>query len=258
MLSLKTKSRWYEEGEKGTRYFYNLEKARYNARTCQTLLINDKEITEEDQILEHLREFYQVLYKKGCTDFTLKNTTQLKTPLEMKKRHGQVSTIDEIDAAVKFYLTFWDTLRKPFQHMMEYSYKQKLIHGTAREGVLNLIPKQDKDTRIPKNLRPITLLNTDYKIIEKCVANRLMAVAEEVIHMDQKGFMPGRRITANIRKLIDLEFICTKNEETGIILDLDIEKAFDRLSFEAIFGCMEYFDVAPYLIEWVRILYSDF
>ena len=34
----KTKIKWYEQGEKSTKYFFYLERARYNARTCHKLI----------------------------------------------------------------------------------------------------------------------------------------------------------------------------------------------------------------------------
>ena len=142
--------------------------------------------------------------------------------------------------------------------MMKLSLDAGIMHPTAREGVLNLIPKPGKDTRIPKNLRPITLLNCDYKIIEKCVAVRLAEVTEQVINMDQKGFMPNRRISANIRKLLDLQKYCENKDKTAVILDLDIEKAFDKLSFSAIFGAMSYFGVSDYITKWIKTLYNSF
>ena len=58
--------------------------------------------------------------------------------------------------------------------MLNKTYEEGILHPTALQGVLNLIPKPNKDSRYVKNLRPITLLNTDYKIIEKCIANKIM------------------------------------------------------------------------------------
>ena len=37
-LMFRSKARWYEEGEKNTKYFYSLEKARYNAKTCYKVI----------------------------------------------------------------------------------------------------------------------------------------------------------------------------------------------------------------------------
>ena len=73
--------------------------------------------------------------------------------------------------------------------------KTSYFTKTARSGILNLIPKANKDTRLVKNLRPITLLNTDYKIIEKAIANKMIPALETIISKDQRGFMKDRRIS---------------------------------------------------------------
>ena len=51
---------------------------------------------------------------------------------------------------------------------------------SQRQGIISLIPKKEKDLLSLKNWRPISLLNTDYKIAIKCIAKRL----EEVIKQD--------------------------------------------------------------------------
>ena len=47
---------------------------------------------------------------------------------------------------------------------------------SQRQGIISLIPKKDKDLLSLKNWRPISLLNTDYKIATKCIAKRLEKV----------------------------------------------------------------------------------
>ena len=137
-------------------------------------------------------------------------------------------------------------------------FEEGTLHESARRGVLNLIPKAGKDVRHIKNLRPITLLNTDYKIIEKAMAKRFDSVLNDIIHRDQTGFMANRRICANIRKVYDLMEFCKDKEIEAILLNLDFAKCFDKISFECIMGSLRYFNFPPYMQKWVEILYSDF
>ena len=61
----RSKVRWYEEGEKNTKYFFSLEKARYNAKTCYKILNElEQEIIQPNLILEEQKNFYSKLYWK--------------------------------------------------------------------------------------------------------------------------------------------------------------------------------------------------
>ena len=109
-----------------------------------------------------------------------------------------------------------------------------------------------------KNLRPITLLNTDYKIVEKMIARRMEIILPKIIHPDQTGFMTNWRISTNIRKVLDLIQFCNNNQVEAILINLDFIKCFDRISFDCIKGSLEFFGFPPYVVTWVTILYQNF
>ena len=71
-----------------------------------------------------------------------------------------------------------------------------------------MLPKKNKDSRYVKNMRPLTLLNIDYKILAKAMDNRLWDVIPSLIHPDQTGFIAGRHIMTNIRKSLDVMEFC--------------------------------------------------
>ena len=71
-----------------------------------------------------------------------------------------------------------------------------------RQGILTLIPKKDKNSLLVKNLRPISLLNLDYKLIAKCIANRIKPVLSNIIPADQTGFLKTDYIGENLIKPI--------------------------------------------------------
>ena len=83
-----------------------------------------------------------------------------------------------------------------------YAYDSGMLSITQRRGIIKLIPKKDSESYFLKNWRPLTLLNCDYKIAAKAIANRIKTVIPRLIINDQTGFLKGRFIGENIR-LID-------------------------------------------------------
>ena len=75
---------------------------------------------------------------------------------------------------------------------------------TASQPVdlLRLIHKKD-DRRLPRNWRPITLLNTDYKLALEIIIERLKRVMTSVVHQGQTCGVVGRSIFSNLQLIKD-------------------------------------------------------
>ena len=70
---------------------------------------------------------------------------------------------------------------------INYSYTEGKFEISQRRGIIKLIPKKDAEPYFVKNWRPITLLNSDYKITAMAIANRLQNVLPKLINCDQTG-----------------------------------------------------------------------
>ena len=271
-LIFRSQAKWYSEGEVNTKYFLNLEKSRYNAKTCVAIFDDEGTLqTEFDHILDEQRKFYQNLYTSDqSVHFNL--PLQENAPLEGPGGDDTQFSLEEVAEAVsglkngscpgpdglpiEIYKMLWRDLRIPLYEAICEIYDNGIFHDTARTGVLNLIPKVNKDTRYLKNLRPITLLNCDYKIVDKTLANRMVPSLCEIINEDQTGFLPGRRITANIRKILDLS--SEEDNAENIVISSDFIKCFDRIEIESVLAAMQHFHFAPVLVKWVKIMYKEF
>ena len=98
---------------------------------------------------------------------------------------------------------------------VNYGFEQGSLSVTQRLGIITLIPKGDKDKNYLKNWRPLTLLNTIYKMVSGCIAERIKPHLDTIIHGDQKGFVSERYIGEAIRTTYDIIEWAKANNKTG-------------------------------------------
>ena len=75
------------------------------------------------------------------------------------------------------------------------------------------------------------MLNVDYKILAKCIANRFKKHIHYLVHTEQTGFMKGRFIDENINKILSIIEHCEKNNIEAMIINIDFEKAYDSIEW---------------------------
>ena len=83
-------------------------------------------------------------------------------------------------------------------------YSNRELPLSQRLGIIALIPKSDKDQRFITNWRPLTLLETFYKLISATLANRMKPVLDKIIGPQQMAYIPGRYIAECSRNTYDL------------------------------------------------------
>ena len=90
---------------------------------------------------------------------------------------------------------------------------------TQKIGIVQIIPKADKDLKLLTNWRPLPLLNTFYKIISGVLVNRLKTVLDYIIGPEQKGYVPNRSIGEITRTTYDIfQYAKEKNLPSMILL----------------------------------------
>lgn len=137
------------------------------------------------------------------------------------------------------------------------------IPNHMNTALITLILKPKKDPLQCSIYQPLSLINTDLKIISKALAMRLDIVIPTLIHLDQTGFIKGRHANDNLRRLFNI--IQLSNDTTFIycpsslciIASLDAEKVFDKVRWPFLFASLKQFGFGEYYSNWIKLLYKS-
>ena len=76
----------------------------------------------------------------------------------------------------EFYRFFWPDICHDLLASYNFASEHGMLSISQRRGIISLIPQKSKDKTILENLRSISLLNVDYKILTKVIAKRIEKV----------------------------------------------------------------------------------
>ena len=278
---LRSKSQWYNEGEKNTKYFLNLEKRHCKQGTISQLKVNDNDLIYTDkEILKECESFYRNLYSSkvatenqdGAFFFPQQKDRTLLNSDEQSLCEGELSIKECLEALksmvsdkspgtdglpCEFYKVFWKDVAEILINSFNYSYEIGKLSISQRRGIIKLIPKKDANLNSIKNWRPLTLLNCDYKIATKAIASRIKMVLPKLVSNDQTGFIRDRFIGENIRLIDSVSKYTKAKNMPGLLLFLDFEKAFDTLEWPFIRKTFEHFGFGPTLLNWLKVFYCN-
>lgn len=131
-----------------------------------------------------------------------------------------------------FFKETWELTEKALHKFTRDIIEGGNIPSEAAEILLVLIPIEERPSSI-RNFRPVSLCNVTVKVISRMIVDRLKAMLCEVISHNQASFVPGRQSCGNFiicqEVAHSLKYI--KAKHGGMILKLDLEKAYDRLEW---------------------------
>ena len=226
----------HEYGDQSTYYFHHLHRQRQQATIMSSLqqqpdspladLCTDAGRRQADSIIvsffsaDSPTGMFQQLPIDVTAQQALLSSVDRQLPFEAQQEcegpHGGI-TLVELHSALKasargkkpgsdglpyeFYTQFWDLLGPELLAVLQASFQTQLtpsLPGSMTQGVITLLYKGRGARSSLDSYRPITLLNSDYKLLAKALATRLGPALQDVVDPTQTAFVPGRWIGDNV------------------------------------------------------------
>jgi len=160
----------------------------------------------------------------------------------------------------EFYRAFWGLVGQQLHDCCQEAFEsaeEDALTPSQKVGVITLLFKGKGLPRDqPSSYRPITLLNTDYKILARAMACRWGSAADEVVDQTQTAFIPNRWIGDNVLAHLEEVDFCHECQVEGVLLFIDSAKAYDRLDVGWLLRCLEALGFGPNARRWVSLLHS--
>lgn len=151
-----------------------------------------------------------------------------------------------------FFKSSWDTIGVEVITATKQFFATNFLPASANSTILTLVPKFPGATKIT-HYRPISCLNTVYKVVSRLLVRILKPILSTLILPSQTAFVKDRLLVENTTLAGELINGYHKNKGTKkITIKVDIAKAFDTLSWEFLFSCLQGLHLPSQLISRLR------
>lgn len=274
--AMRCKLRWFTESNRPTAFFLNLAKSRSKKHLIHSLRKTDGTIThDQSEILSTFADFYAQLYTSDVTSLIAQDhflSLIQHTLSETQHKHTDAPfTMAEADTAIKamgqgkvpgpngitaeVYKALWPVISRAFLAMANECLSTGVFPPSIATGLITLIYKKgDRDN--PENYRPISLLNTSYKLISRMLTARLARVAPFLVEEEQFGFVPGKNIHEAIMTAQCSVDYCDAEAQDAILCLVDQKKAFDMVDHSFLWKILRRMGIGERVVLMIRAMYE--
>jgi hypothetical protein len=155
-----------------------------------------------------------------------------------------------------FYKATWEVIREDLGSILNEMFFEGTITAQQKQGIIVCLPKT-KTMLTPGDRRPITLLNTDYKLVTRMIVQRLRPIIEKYLSKTQYCGVPGNTILVAVATVRDTIAYAEHTNTLMCVLALDFQQAFDNISHDYLFTILRSYGLTSRFVNVIRNLCSE-
>jgi hypothetical protein len=268
---------WLKEGERNTKFFHrSVMQRRHSNRITHLTSDTGEHLHAHEDIATTLTNYYRDLLTEPSLNRSeaIAKITQHVPSLVTQEQNATLLrpiTIEEVDQALQdtpkrkapgpdgftsdFFHHCWPIIRKEVWEIIEDSRATGQVLQALNTTFLTLLPKEGQ-AHHPKQFRPIALCNVIYKLLTKVIARRLKPILPTIISPEQSGYIEGRQILDSVILVHEVIHSLQKTKTPGMLLKLDLSKAFDKISWAYMRDLLLAFGFEERWVSWILNLTS--
>lgn len=273
---IRSKAHIIDSNENPTSYFFQTETSKNTDKLIYKIQKDGISFTDTENITNCFTHFYKELYAEETVDLSLNNiflnnlpqvaeteNSMLGAPitkaevLKCLKQMDSTKTPGSDGLTSAFYIKFFNIFGDILVKLYNLCFELGEMSESQKYSYITLICKDKTNSSDMKNYRPISLLNVDRKILSKIIANRLSSILPNIIGISQTCSIKGRTIFDNIHLIRNVFDYIEQKNIAACFINLDQEKAFDRVSWSYMFETLNAFGFSKTFIQWIQLLYKD-
>ena len=267
-ISWRQKSRetWLKKGDRNTGFFHRMANAHRRRNCFKSISINGRKLDKEADVKEGLVDAFQnllsalggwrsILLEIALNEIGYEEATKLEEGFSEEEIWIAISGLNSDKASglndfpLAFWSFSWDFVKNEVLGFFKEFHKQSKFVKNLNATFLALIPKKQIVEDF-KDLRPISLVGGLYKILTKVLANKIKRVMDKVISKSQ--IIEGRQILDAVLIANEIVDSTLRRKTCGLVFKLDIEKAYDNISWEFLYQVMGRMDFDSRWMSWIK------
>ena len=275
------------EAEVASLFHTNREKKNSSKNNLDSLTIEGQVTSNKDTIEEKVIKYFGALLN-GHHDNNLVDTGQPFVPdnsclpdflsglgklsQESKTKLAQDLSFSDVEHIIKhecdnnkspgldglpyeLYKATWEIIGQDFVKVLQVELANFQLIDSDRQGATRLASKVDGVPTVTE-LRPITLLNCDYKILSKCFVRRLTPMMCEIILSGQLCSNGSKNILFGISNIMSSIDYVNMHKVSAYLASYDMYKAYDRVMLSYLVKVLEAMNFPERFVKWILMLHE--